>query len=935
MALTYELCMPVFNGDALRVGSIVNFFCRRSCTYPARQSDGPKCPKDFISREILKSSLPHFRVPGPACSHKLRRRLAQTLNAFAAAFISVWPSSQFGLCPTPPNLTAMWALCKFLHWVCKVYVGNGEPWLAPVLRGIATWARYHASTTHLHLPPEGIFRTPLSSADGSIDFGKLFTGSISRKATSPSCLLRFSRFARALPPGDDWTCAQGLVDHQKAMRDNPTVPEQLTKLFKDVATRISCQPLLKDVGTPGFTLSMSSCLERTRSQGGAAEEVKEAVWEIFPGLRRIHEGVTEEEDTELSRVPCLDRNPLYSDVEYYYSFYEGLPEHVPRVERLTYLACCEKVFPPCRLERRVPSHRIIPVPDRGGFKIRVITAGEALTQSLAHQVRKVVYRKVLPTLPTVWGIREDGVRNFIEQLRMPSSPDPRLGRWVALSCDMKAATDRFPHPLIEAINDGLESNLSESQRRCPAWLAWRSLSGPQRLLYPGGDVVLSSCGNLMGTAPSWALLNMYNYALFRLAWSIWSTGWSRRKFPELAAREVLPSRQSLDGSWEPLKSRVLRVLSDSRFHPWNFPKGLKFNELAALVGDDLAAACPFGVAMLYELILELCNGKPSAGKHYVMPWIDGSYLLLAEEFGFVKGDRLVHLHAEFLRGIVTGTNCVDTRSRNPEWAQIGLSLAASIAGCRNETRRALSSFSHLMLADLRKTLLRFGLPIYLPASVGGLGWPHPRGLEYALERTSAKVLRAYSVVRGFRQDPVQFILIIARLRSSWMRPELRTPFSNLLSLLSGYFRSLKVSRDEQGRLAPCTPESPIGLPSLDGTSKNFFDCIDSIGVHGVTVAFVAGEELPLLEQKERFRTIGASRRAYGQAISDLLRRREGHVPPLLPRRSDYAALIAEDEKLVRDCHLYLGESLEAQLPFLQGVLGKSPEEALEDIGEAE
>ncbi|CAH1188768.1 unnamed protein product [Phyllotreta striolata] len=288
----------------------------------------------------------------------------------------------------------------------------------------------------------------------------------------------------------------------------------------------------------------------------------------------------------------------------------------------------------------MPTHKVICVPDRGAFKVRVITAGPAALQSLAHQVRKVLYRTVLPFLPTRWALVDGGLRKFLNQVALPPGAEQMgLGPWVALSYDMKAATDRFPHYLIESINDAIESNLTAVQRASPNWVAHRSLSGPQKLNYgdeENEDIIISSCGNLMGTAPSWSLLNLFNYSLFRIAWSIWSDRALRRRYPELVSATASRSdKYRTPAVWRKLLqvTRLVIGSEDELKHCFGYPRSLpKFNTLCALCGDDLAAVCPLGVAVVYELLLELANGRASPGKHYIQPFRPGSYMLLAEEF---------------------------------------------------------------------------------------------------------------------------------------------------------------------------------------------------------------------------------------------------------------------------------------------------------------
>lgn len=182
-----------------------------------------------------------------------------------------------------------------------------------------------------------------------------------------------------------------------------------------------------------------------------------------------------------------------------------------------------------------------------------------------------------------------------------------------------------------------------------------------------------------------------------------------------------------------IKDEIMRIIQNRRSHCFSFPKDWKFNEITCIVGDDLGAICPFAVSVLYEVLLTTVNGMTSFGKHYVQPWQDGSFMLIAEEVGVVTGDHLSYQRYETLRGITAATHQYDSRNPMPAWHQIGTTLTSSVARIRPEARRAMCSLGHIALSQWRLTLVRFGLPVYLPISIGGLGWPHPRGVEYALE----------------------------------------------------------------------------------------------------------------------------------------------------------------------------------------------------------
>ncbi|APG77306.1 RNA-dependent RNA polymerase [Wuchang cockroach Virus 4] len=941
--MEYILCTPVVNGDGLRAGSFLRFFIRRSRAYPARLSDGPVGLSSFVS-DVSQGQLPQIKIP-PMESPAVRRRVASICNAFLAAWIEVWPKAQYGLEANLANILPFRSLAHLIKWVIRTYLGNGETYLRGQLKLFAAWLRFLAGD-QLHLPPSPLRRFPFSSEDGRLDPTLLFTGSISAKAGSPAALLAFSRFARALPAGNKQAEVEALHEHFKLMQSTPEVVPPLAKHFREVASKVG-KDSLSDIEKPGMTLSFSSSLERSRAEGGAAEEIREVTWDYFPGLRRMHFDVDMQTDVYVS---SFEIDPKTDDLvvdgtpyDYGFTFGEGLPGECERVVHMAHAACIYKAFGtehlrgkiPLSLPRVIPKHRVIAVPDRGGLKVRVITAGPACLQSLAHNVRKVIYRSVLSKTPTQWGIIEHGPQRFLEQLKLPADRDPELGPWVALSCDMRSATDNFPHYLVEAINDGLEQNLPEDIRSSPNWVAWRSLSGPQTLFYKDilnedgeSSEITSTCGNLMGTAPSWALLNIFNLSIFRLAWSLWSSRDFRRRCRRQFGQESDSAvARRIFAHTGQLRELVLREISRDKFHPWRYPKGYSFNELTCLVGDDLAAACPLMVAALYETLLGLAGGSVSTGKHYVQPWEDGNFLLVAEEFGRIEGQGIRRLHFEHLRAFTQISSSVDTRSKKETWAQLGSALDSAVRSCRSTHSRALCSFGHIASSGLRQRMLKLGLPVYLPTSVGGLGWPHPRGLLVGLSRTSALALRAYRVLRGFRSDPVKFSCEIARLRATWYLSEISHKYLTLLEIVRGYC-TFPVSRDKDGKVAPLTEECPIGFPNEDfPDSVNLFDFIEEVVISGISAGFISGEETfsaGHISQRahKAFRivytvgsgtsqtstrsrashTIQAAARSFRRACRRLLDLRQGNIQGAMSY-SDYMNCLAEDEELLARYHV--------------------------------
>ncbi|UHK02995.1 MAG: RNA-dependent RNA polymerase [Hangzhou hydrellia griseola narnavirus 1] len=910
------LAIPVVNSEVLRGGNHLRFFIERSKTFPLRCSDKPTCPELFVGP--YRGNLPAVRVP----SHQLGKkslRLAAILNSVLAGFVLVWPKSQYGLTPNYPNQESFRPLARLVDWIIRSYIHNGEAYVAKRLKLFAAWARYK-SGVQLHERPETIARFPFCDSEGVPQFENFFIGSISSCASHPKSLMRLSRISRAFPPGDALVTEKSLVDHRELMTSTAVTPPELLRQFAEVIRTVS-RDQLGGVDAEGIAISHASCWERGRKHGGAAEELYVQLVREYPGVQYASYVPGDDREEFIESCRLLGGAELGVGTPG-----EGLPHQTSVVETMAFRACVKAAFPDGNIARRATHHKVIAVPDRGGFKVRVITAGEACMQSLAHNVRKVIYRNILPRTPSKWAIAEDGVRKFLDQLSRPTGPDAvQLGDWVALSCDMKSATDRFPHDTVESINDSLESNLREEDRLCPNWVAWRSLSGPQYLRYPGEDeAVLSSCGNLMGTAPSWVHLNLMNLCLFRTAWSLWASGIWRRRLSPIINRGKLCNIAELDKS--AISQEILRICRDERFKPFVFPRVWQFNKLACVVGDDLGACCPFAVSVLYEVLLELCNGRTSFGKHYVQPWEDGSFLLVAEECGVVKGDRLHVQSFDSLRGIVAVTHQYDNRVPMPAWFQIGSTFAAASSSVRTAAQGALCSFGHIALSRWRGSLLRMGLPVYLPQSIGGLGWPHPRGFDYSIRLVSTKSLLAYQVIRGFKTDPIEFAHKILELRCTWQATVRNRHYAELIRLIRGYFSSFSVSKTEEGLLAPLTRDRPIGLypqqwslvteDDIGIRCRPLADVIDKIVLNGLNVGFLL-ENLPQVYDQP-YLEIGRARRRHNDLVNRLIALRPGIRP--YKKRSEYVSRIKEDEEYLKSLYIYIGDQFEETFPHLSAVV---------------
>jgi len=249
------------------------------------------------------------------------------------------------------------------------------------------------------------------------------------------------------------------------------------------------------------------------------------------------------------------------------------------------------------------------------------------------------------------------------------------------------------------------------------------------------------------------------------------------------------------------RSRLSRTIIDKHF-----------NELCAIMGDDLAAICPLVTSRLYKYLLELTGGKTSEGKHYVQLFEEGSFLLIGEKLAVVQSGTVKYLHVGSLRAFANVRSSYDTKDRKNEWAQIGTILTTATLEMDPHLRSPLLSMAFITSSDIRLRMIKYGLPVYFPEELGGLGWPHPKGFEYAIQRTPMHVIRAYHVIRGFRNNPVEFSALLSKSRSFWSRSEeSQNILCDMIDRAASRISHLTISRDEDGNLTELSFEKPIGL----------------------------------------------------------------------------------------------------------------------------
>jgi len=658
--------------------------------------------------------------------------------------------------------------------------------------------------------------------NGVFEPSLFFRGSISTMSNSKRNLLIFSRFARALPPGRGDEKEKALLEHFAIYQTHFVTPKNVLGAIEKDVQNIFKSEQFADIDATTFDASESSCFEKKVKEGG-----------MKGYLRWMYQGFPD--PSKPSKIaPRSIENVEFRMTDIHDSIVRNLWPDAPEWDIHKY-----------KYPRQVcPDSNVVVVSDRGGFKVRVVTTSPACLQALAHVVRRQMYDRVLTTTPTKWAILPDGLEKWFEQLPTQEWVDQQrsYGKWVLLSSDLKSATDLLPHDIVESFNDSMERCMPVTKANSPTWAAWRSLSGPQRLHYTFDLIqecflikeekcIVSSRGNLMGTAPSWFHLNIYNLVLFRLAWSFTNRVLSKPYYHKVL--KILRKTSVLtDAEEERIKSCIsfLTYEYQEKAFPFSVKKSLGrgLNSLTAIMGDDLAAICPLVTARLYKSLLELTGGQASAGKHYVQPYDNESFILIGEKIAVVKDGRIQYLHVGSLRAFANLRASYNSREPNSEWACLGPILETATMDLTPDLRSPILSMAHTITSETRLRLLKFGLPVYLPIIAGGLGWPHPKGLEYAISRVHPKALTAYHVIRGFRNDPVRFVALLAELRTFWSRSEKASEtLSMMIERAHQRLSMQEIARDVNGEITTLTEEEPIGLvnPEYAKYSVPLFDYI--------------------------------------------------------------------------------------------------------------
>lgn len=287
---------------------------------------------------------------------------------------------------------------------------------------------------------------------------------------------QFSFVRRALSPSSSEEISKALAQHKVDL----TTPFVTDLRICERARKFACWWANRRV-SPGFKHSVpffpskSSCIGKTRKEGGLNAWISENLF------------CAEPVEADLAgRIPAEDSEFL--------SWTLGLHLYARKSVSLM----------------DGPPKAAIAALREPGRKVRVVTKSPPELVYSGHPIRE----KLLS------GLRRDPqVKHYLSN-DMEGGLSRHIGsEGVILSSDLRAASDLIPHDLTSSIIDGLE----DSGRFAP-WeiITLRVLSGPQEIIYPGGETAVSCRGLLMGLPTTWGLLNIAHLFAFNEARrSVW------------------------------------------------------------------------------------------------------------------------------------------------------------------------------------------------------------------------------------------------------------------------------------------------------------------------------------------------------------------------------------------------------------------------------
>jgi hypothetical protein len=504
-----------------------------------------------------------------------------------------------------------------------------------------------------------------------------------------------------------------LEKHEKTLTADAPDTAALEPLARDWATGFAAElaklgplPVIADLPS-----SQTACLEHTIKDGGRArwieEKIRDSPWrKSFEGKGGVltdagkrcvllHACLEDLRDQGFLRLPMvLDKASFGGAIA---------PKDRPCTHGTVYrqhcLECGEVFVRAVRTEkeRRV---RVSPVLEQG-FKTRPITVNNGAWATLMHLPRLWLFGMLsrCAEIPSLFEGKKRGVSFLNAGLKR--YPDGEVN-----SLDLSAATDNFSKRLCLALYEGFTA-------LCPPLIReiGRETFRPVTLVYrrKGGvehEARSVTKGILMGDPCSWAVLNLHNIFLWRLAGLIedYTGKVLLAKLPELHwDREIKVDTRAAEKD-------VIRC------------------------GDDQLAVAPSPRCRNFEALLVSVGAVISLGAHYASrKW--GFYTKCI----FRVSDGKFSYYDYFPVRFVTGPMRTKPGERQiPAWWNIGTSCETGVSWFRQGDPARVSEYDHaywiagwLFRKPIRK-MLSAGVEPFLPRELGGFGLISAKGRFIAI-----------------------------------------------------------------------------------------------------------------------------------------------------------------------------------------------------------
>jgi hypothetical protein len=583
-------------------------------------------------RKAVGATLVSPPIP-PAQRATLSRAWEALLGVIAALGVT---SVRWG---APSHNQLRLGLARYASWILVVASHSGVGHVVSILKNVAADARLVALTgtkpgaqlRHL------LKRVPMLSSRVALE--------------------QLSFLGRALPEGDDYVRRRSLAVHCRTSLSPFTTPSDLLDRARAYARKFASKLSELKVYLPASPSASVGCGRRA---GGTREDVRLS----YPDWLR-ETGLGPEGWADL----LAKMDPPSEESTVVLSNALSLP--------VAEAAAHKCVSPPL-------VHRICAVAERG-WKQRIVSAPPAFAS-----VAGTVLNKAL-----LAGLRKERrCRKFLDgdrHLAVEEAMSHRRAGDIIVSTDLQNASDRLPLDLVEAIVSGL---IEGWKGLSIYWAqALRVLTGPQLLKYPGGRVVNSERGILMGLGPTWPILSLVH--LFWVDDSAARVGCRRAAY-----------------------------------------------QATAIGGDDLIAAWPSKLVDCYVSTVRECGGSFSKGKAYFHE-LGGNFTELSFWVDGKVGTPIKWAGGIPLKGLV-GTA--------PSQEGEAFESLCSRQGREHRARRVLKA----LRPDAWRKLRSDGVVPCVPRPLGGAGLPCLRGspLRVLAPKWLRLAIGRYLYGSGDRHDPL-------------------------------------------------------------------------------------------------------------------------------------------------------------------------------------